>query len=84
MTQIGLTEAKAQFSALVDKVEQGEGPFVITRHGKPVAVLSRAIEHRHLDADELLARLKQRRESQLKVAEFEGASWEDLKPLARE
>lgn len=82
--EIGLTDAKAHFSALIDKVEQGEGPFVITRHGKPVAVLSRAIEHRHLDADELVAKLRKNRESQLKVAELNGMSWEDLKPLARE
>ncbi|WP_291842793.1 type II toxin-antitoxin system Phd/YefM family antitoxin [Maricaulis sp.] len=79
-----MTEAKAHFSALIDRVEQGEGPFVITRHGKPVAVLSRAIEHRHLDADELIVRLRKNRESQLKVAEFDGMAWEDLKPLARE
>ncbi len=82
--EISLTEAKAHFSALVDKVEQGEGPVVITRHGKPVAVLSRAIGHRHLSADELLVRLRNLRASQLDVAEFEGASWEDLKPLIRE
>lgn len=82
--EIGLTDAKAHFSALIDKVEQGEGPVVITRHGKPVAVLSRAIEHRHLDADELVARLRKHREGQLKVAEFDGMTWEDLKSLARE
>lgn len=39
MEVISLTEAKAHFGALVDRVEAG-GSVVITRHGKPVALLT--------------------------------------------
>ncbi len=35
---MGAYEAKNQFSALLEQVEQG-GSFVITRHGRPVARL---------------------------------------------
>jgi prevent-host-death family protein len=36
MSQIGLREAKAHLSALIDRVEQGQ-TLTLTRHGKPVA-----------------------------------------------
>jgi len=36
MRTVGLAEAKAQLSALLDAVEAGE-EVVITRHGQPVA-----------------------------------------------
>jgi prevent-host-death family protein len=39
MIEIGAYDAKTQFSSLLDKVQQGE-EIVITRHGRPVAVLS--------------------------------------------
>lgn len=39
MDVISLTEGKAHFGALVDRVEAG-GSVVITRHGKPVALLT--------------------------------------------
>ncbi|MBM3530319.1 MAG: type II toxin-antitoxin system prevent-host-death family antitoxin [Alphaproteobacteria bacterium] len=42
---VGIFEAKTQLSALVDAVEKGED-IVITRHGKPVARLTRP-EDRH-------------------------------------
>lgn len=38
MQQIQLRDAKATLSAVVDAAEQGE-PSVITRHGKPAAVV---------------------------------------------
>jgi len=40
-----VTEAKAQFSALIEKAIAGE-EVIIKRAGKPVAVLSRYIPHR--------------------------------------
>lgn len=40
MKMIGVFEAKAQLSSLLDEVEQG-GEVTITRHGKPVARLVR-------------------------------------------
>ena len=39
MVTVNLSQAKANLSELIDKVEKGEG-VVITRHGKPVARLS--------------------------------------------
>lgn len=38
MKQIGIFEAKAQLSSLLDEVERG-GEVTITRHGKPIAKL---------------------------------------------
>jgi prevent-host-death family protein len=38
---VGMFEAKTNLSALVEEVEKG-GTIVITRHGKPVAKLTRA------------------------------------------
>jgi prevent-host-death family protein len=38
MSSVGAFEAKTRFAQLLDRVERGE-EIVITRHGKPVAVL---------------------------------------------
>ncbi|MBY0334044.1 MAG: type II toxin-antitoxin system Phd/YefM family antitoxin [Acetobacteraceae bacterium] len=38
MKEMQLREAKARFSAVVDAAEEGE-PSLITRHGKPAAVV---------------------------------------------
>jgi prevent-host-death family protein len=38
MAEVGVYEAKAKLSALLDQVEQG-GSVTITRHGRPVARL---------------------------------------------
>ena len=38
MHEIQLREAKATLSAVIDRARQGE-PSIITRHGKPAAVL---------------------------------------------
>jgi antitoxin (DNA-binding transcriptional repressor) of toxin-antitoxin stability system len=39
-TEIGAFEAKTHFSDLLRRVEQGEH-FIITRHGRPVAEISK-------------------------------------------
>lgn len=39
MTTVPLGEAKARLSALVDSAEQTHDRIVITKHGKPAAVL---------------------------------------------
>ena len=41
MNTIAATEAKAHFSAILDRVDQGE-EFVLTRHGKGAAYLGPA------------------------------------------
>ena len=45
MPSVGAFEAKTRFAQLLDRVERGE-EIVITRHGKPVAIL-RPVEERH-------------------------------------
>jgi prevent-host-death family protein len=43
MVTVTVVEAKAHLSELLDKVEAGE-QVVITRHGKPVANISAAVQ----------------------------------------
>jgi prevent-host-death family protein len=50
---VGMFEAKTNLSALVEEVEKG-GTVVITRHGKPVAKLTRA--ERTLSEEEIAKR----------------------------
>jgi len=45
--EVQLRDAKAQLSAVVDAAEQGEGS-VITRHGKPTAVVVGYEEYQRL------------------------------------
>ena len=40
MRQVGIVEAKANFSALLSEVESKGESVVITRHGRPVATLT--------------------------------------------
>ena len=60
MREIQLRDAKASFSAVVEQAAKGEGT-VVTRHGKPVAVVVGWHEWQHLSgarpalADLLLA-----------------------------
>lgn len=45
MSEIGLRQAKAQLSELIDRVERGE-TVTLTRHGRPVARVVPVIERR--------------------------------------
>ncbi len=45
---VSLAEVKATLSDCVRRVERGE-PVVITRHGKPVAAIVRAVDFEHLE-----------------------------------
>jgi prevent-host-death family protein len=53
MERIGIFEAKAQLSSLLDEVERG-GEVTITRHGKPIAKLVQATAE--LSPDEIAKR----------------------------
>lgn len=80
MREIGVLQAKTQLSALLDAVERGEGPIVITRHGKRVALLShhdRPVPR--LTAKQLAERLRAFRARQKPDPEMDGRSWDDLK-----
>lgn len=59
--EIGIYEAKTHFAKLVARVEKGER-VTITRHGKPVVVLSPAHGVAREDIDGLLARMQAFRE----------------------
>jgi antitoxin (DNA-binding transcriptional repressor) of toxin-antitoxin stability system len=54
---ITLARAKAHLSELLDRVEAGE-EIVITRHGKPVAVIRQAVAAKKPLAVEKLAALR--------------------------
>lgn len=57
MDTVGAFEAKTHFSAILEKVEQGQ-EIIITKHGKAVAKLS-PIEPKKISALEAVAQLKQ-------------------------
>lgn len=86
MAEVGILEAKTQFSALVAKAEQGEDT-IITRHGRPVARLSAVSASRpkrRFTGAELLERSRALRERIAREdPELAGMSWEELKVLAR-
>ena len=79
MIEVGVLEAKTRLSALLDAVERGEGPIVITRHGKRIAVLSRQEPYvdKQLSGEELVA--KAFRETQKPCPELDGLSWEEFR-----
>ena len=81
MIEVGVLEAKTRLSALLDAVERGEGPIVITRHGKRIAVLTRdeAYVDAKLSGEELAAKLKAFRDSQPPCPELDGLSWEEFR-----
>lgn len=61
MLEYGAFEAKTHFSELLDKVESGE-QIIITRRGKPVAILCQFDPHHaqyHVKAFERLRQLRQ-------------------------
>jgi len=60
MIKVGAYEAKTQFSALLEKVERGE-EVLITRHGKPVARLTKAQTASLEEIDDAIARILERR-----------------------
>ncbi len=78
MITVGAFEAKTKLSALLDKVEAGE-EVVITRHGKPVARLTRhsqwSAEQRH-QAVERMIELR-------KSVTTGGLSWKELRDAGR-
>lgn len=83
--QIGVLEAKTRFSALLDEIENGGEPVVITRHGKPVArITAEAPARPRLSGEELVARMRAFRESQKPDPKFDGLSWDELKKFGRE
>ncbi|MDF1767108.1 type II toxin-antitoxin system Phd/YefM family antitoxin [Maricaulis sp.] len=86
MIEVGVLEAKTRLSALLEMIEQGEGPIAITRYGKRVAVLSKDVayaEAPRLSGETLAARLKAFRDSQKAAPDLDGLSWDELKDEMR-
>jgi antitoxin (DNA-binding transcriptional repressor) of toxin-antitoxin stability system len=84
--EIGVLEAKTRLSALLELIERGEGPIVITRYGKRVAILSKDVAYTEpvrLSGEALAARLKAFRDSQKTAPELDGLSWDELKDEMR-
>jgi prevent-host-death family protein len=61
MIKVGAFEAKTQLSALLERVAAGED-VLITKHGRPVARLTKAETATRDDVDVAIARLKARRQ----------------------
>jgi prevent-host-death family protein len=57
MTSIGFYEARTHFSQLLDQVARGK-TVLITRHGKPAAVLSPPPDEETRDVRQVLAAMK--------------------------
>jgi len=66
MDQIPVSDAKARFSELIDKVEKG-ATVVITRHGRPVARLVPDEDKRQKEVNEAIASIQARRKRAGKI-----------------
>lgn len=78
MATIGSFEAKTKFSALLERVEQGE-QILITRRGRPVARLMPVATARKEKASVAMERLRKLR----KGTTLGGLSWKELRDDGR-
>ncbi|MDR1732373.1 MAG: type II toxin-antitoxin system prevent-host-death family antitoxin [Synergistaceae bacterium] len=81
MQIVGAYEAKTKLSALLDRVESGES-FMITRHGSPVAVLTRPAEDQFTNAQKAIEGLLATRQKFAQA--FEGLDSQGVKALIEE
>ena len=78
MTTVGVFEAKTHLSSLLDRVAAGED-VVITRHGKPVARLTRTQEFDRERINKAVEELKGLREG----TTLGGLDWKALRDEGR-
>ncbi|WP_395709021.1 type II toxin-antitoxin system Phd/YefM family antitoxin [Reyranella sp.] len=78
MATIGSFEAKTKFSALLERVEQGE-QILITRRGKPVARLMPIATARKEKVSAAMERLRKLR----KGTTLGGLGWKELRDAGR-
>ncbi|HSO48678.1 MAG TPA: type II toxin-antitoxin system prevent-host-death family antitoxin [Rhizobiaceae bacterium] len=76
MDEVGILEARNNFSTLIERVEKGE-EVTITRHGKPVARIIAVDGDRADRARKAAERIRRRRES-LPKDMLDGLSIKDL------
>ena len=82
MKHIGIFEAKAQLSSLLDEVERG-AEITITRHGKPIAKLVQATTE--LAPDEIAKRKNAIRNLRTMARELKiGATQDEIKAWINE
>ncbi len=74
MTSVGFCEARTHFSRLLDQVALGK-KVLITRHGKPAAVLSQPPAEETRDVRQVIAAMKELRRGNILG---EGLSLRDL------
>jgi prevent-host-death family protein len=78
MASVGILEAKTQLSGLIDRVAKGE-EITITKHGKPVARLVRAIPYDRERARQAFEDLLELR----KGTTLGGLDWKELRDEGR-
>ncbi len=78
MQTVGIFEAKAHFSELLDRVEHGE-EVTITRHGKPVARVLPVDQARQDRAEYAVKRLTELSEK----LSLDGLDWKALRDEGR-
>lgn len=78
MAVVGAFEAKAQLSALLERVARGE-EVTITKHGRPVAKLVPAVAHDRERVAEAIRKIKELR----KGVTLGGLSWKELRDEGR-
>jgi prevent-host-death family protein len=78
MITVGMSDAKAQWSSLLDKVAADKA-VLITKHGKPAARLVRAVEADKSKIDDVIARIKDHR----KRIRLGGLHWKTLRDEGR-
>ncbi|MCG8505069.1 MAG: type II toxin-antitoxin system prevent-host-death family antitoxin [Sphingomonadales bacterium] len=64
MEEIGAFEAKTKLSELLRRVEEGES-FRVTRHGRPVAILSPASPSPKMTPEEAVRRIRELRKGNI-------------------
>lgn len=78
MITVGAFEAKTNLSALLDRVASGED-VLITKHGKPVARLTKAPKDDQPDVDAVIAKLRALRQD----VTLGGLDWRELRDEGR-
>ena len=78
MVTVGAFAAKAQFSALLERVTRGE-EVTITKHGRPVARLVPAVAYDRERVAEAIRRIKELRQG----TTLGGLSWRELRDEGR-
>ena len=78
MITVGAFEAKTHLSNLLDKVESGED-VLITRHGKPIAMLTTYAPALKKSASEIVARINKLAEK----STLGKVSWKELRDTGR-